>query len=87
MLRLVQIRLARKNAGFHLETTVYGSGWAHVQEAGLVVCPRAGVPDRRSMRSFVLPIQGKEGPGSSQADPLSLLRLQLGRRYGSNGME
>jgi hypothetical protein len=43
--------------------------------------------DRRSMGSFALPIQGKEGPGSSQADPLSLLRLQLGRRYGSNGME
>src|ERR1700682_5163956 len=39
------------------------------------------------MRAFVLPIQGKEGPGSSQADPLPLLRLQPGRRYGSDGME
>jgi hypothetical protein len=87
MLRLVQIRSARKDAGFHLETTVYGSGWAPVQEAGPVVCPRAGVLDPRSMRPFVLPIQGKEGAGSSQADPLPLLRLQPGRRYGSDGTE
>jgi hypothetical protein len=57
------------------------------RDAGLVVCSRARVLDRCSMRAFVLPIQGKEGPGSSQADPLPLLRLQPGRRYGSDGME
>jgi hypothetical protein len=57
------------------------------REASLVVCSRATVLDRRSMRAFVLPIQGREGPGSSQADPLPLLRLQPGRRYGSDGME
>jgi hypothetical protein len=39
------------------------------------------------MRTFTLPIQGKEGSCSSQADPLPLGRLQPGRRFGSDGME
>ena len=41
----------------------------------------------RSMRPFVLPIQGRQGSCSSQADPLPLGLLGLGRTYGSDGMD
>src|SRR5277367_5701237 len=59
------------------------------REAGLVVCSRARVLDRRSMRSFVLPIQGNEGTrfiaGRSTASPSIATWQKI--RFGWDGIE
>jgi hypothetical protein len=85
MPRLVQIGLAREAAGFHLVTTVYGSGPVQGSGPRCLLKGRGARPTLNEI--FCAADTREEGPGSSQADPLPLLRLQSGRRYGSDGTE